>query len=115
MAETVKVTAICSTDRRQPNQFASVSLQCGENACAAAAAVAGKRILLDEAPDLPLGNCPAGSCDCHYFRYGDRRNLLMNRRSGNALNGDASDRPGKQNRRRGNDRRRIRSKILRPV
>jgi hypothetical protein len=59
-----------------------------------------------EAPQLPLPECSAQTCDCHFFRYGDRRSLLNNRRTYKAGGG----RHGwlwNKNRRAGQERRKI--------
>jgi hypothetical protein len=83
--------------------FASVAVYCGDNGCDAAREIAGKRHLLDEAPELPLAECAADTCNCRYFRYGDRRSLLSNRRS----HGPANDWLLKNNRRIGQERRQL--------
>jgi hypothetical protein len=89
------------------NPFASVAVHCGDGGCAAAMAIAGKRHLLDEAPDLPLTKCAADICNCRYFRYGDRRSLLTNRRSNGPTSGRAGNWLWKKNRRQGQERRKL--------
>jgi len=44
--------------------------------CAAVKAIAGKRLLVDQAPPLPLAECDLGSCNCRYQQYDDRRTDL---------------------------------------
>ena len=44
--------------------------------CAAVKAIAGKRLLVDRAPPLPLADCDLGSCNCRYQQYDDRRTDL---------------------------------------
>jgi len=74
--------------------------------------MAGKRHLLEEAPDLPLPACSAKTCNCHYFRYGDRRNLLGNRRFRLLEGRSGGLKPHRAERRRGQDRRQLKIKFL---
>lgn len=64
----------------QASKYKSVSIRPGENACAAARKYGNRRLLVSEAPALPLRNCSAQTCDCNFFTYGDRRSCLDNRR-----------------------------------
>jgi hypothetical protein len=89
------------------NPFASVAVHCGEGGCAAARAIAGKRHLLEEAPELPLAHCAAEVCNCRFFRYGDRRSLLTNRRSHGPKSGRINNSLWKDNRRSGHERRKL--------
>lgn len=41
--------------------------------CEAVEKIAGKRLLADEAPALPLPECDAEECNCRYAQYKDRR------------------------------------------
>ena len=41
--------------------------------CAAVAALLDKRFLPDEIPTLPLADCSAETCDCHFELHEDRR------------------------------------------
>ncbi|MGB5510304.1 MAG: hypothetical protein WBM87_01205 [Woeseiaceae bacterium] len=41
--------------------------------CAAVTVIAGRRLLADEAPNLPLANCNRPRCRCRYQQYDDRR------------------------------------------
>jgi hypothetical protein len=50
-----------------------VSIRPGRDACGAAKQVIGKRFLSREAPLLPLPNCTAMPCRCHYVHHEDRR------------------------------------------
>ena len=85
------------------NPFASVSVHCDKGACDAAREISGIRHLVDEAPALPLAQCSADACYCRYFNYGDRRSLLSNRRS----NGRARNGLWQNNRRSGQERRKL--------
>lgn len=89
------------------NRFASVSVHCGEAGCAAAREMTGRRHLLDEAPTLPLPQCSADACKCRYFRYGDRRSLLSNRRTHGPASGQARNWLRQKNRRSGRERRKL--------
>ena len=45
----------------------------GDNCCAAARKIAGKRFLSDSVPKLPLSGCHLGECTCTYQLFEDRR------------------------------------------
>jgi hypothetical protein len=51
----------------------AVSVEPGHNACRAAHAIEGVRFLAAEAPKLPLADCDAKQCTCHYRHFDDRR------------------------------------------
>lgn len=106
------------TERRekpvsQANKYKSVSIYPGENGCSAARKFGNRRLLVAEAPALPLRNCSAETCSCRYFTYGDRRSCLINRR----LNGKKVSRVAslfrRSNRRKGVDRRKVKVDFLR--
>lgn len=107
MTEIVFPTAELISRETEGNAFASVAVHSDENGCAAAREIAGKRHLLDEAPALPLPRCAADTCNCRYFRYGDRRSLLTNRRSHGPASGRAKNWLWKNNRRSGQERRKL--------
>ncbi len=107
MTEIVVAAAELIPPEAQGNPFASVAVHCDSNGCAAARDIAGQRHLLEEAPALPLPQCAADTCNCRYFRYGDRRSLLTNRRTQGAASGRAKAWPWKSNRRSGQDRRKL--------
>jgi len=44
-----------------------------DNCCAASKAIAGRRLLREEAPTLPLKNCDQQICGCRYWHLNDRR------------------------------------------
>lgn len=104
--QVVPITQRCLRDIN-PNQYTAVSVCCGEGACSAARAIAGKRHLLEAAPQLPLPQCTAKTCTCRLFRYGDRRSLLTNRRSHGPGQGRRGAWVWRKNRRAGNERRRL--------
>ena len=54
-------------------QCGGVSLITGSPCCAAAAKLAGKRMLMSEAPALPLPDCTHHSCRCRFDKHRDRR------------------------------------------
>ena len=107
MTEIIVPAAEMVTPETDSNPFASVAVHCGEDGCAAARAIAGKRHLLDEAPALPLAQCAADVCNCRFFRYGDRRSLLTNRRSHGPTSGRANNSLWQDNRRSGHERRKL--------
>ncbi len=60
--------------RETPVQpYHSVSIRIDGRACAAAAALAGRRLLAKEAPLLPLPQCDAATCRCGFIHHDDRR------------------------------------------
>ena len=69
-----------STDRRRVQEraigegksYRSVELRTRGVACRDAKSLAGKRILIDEAPPLPLKGCTL-RCTCYYKEHPDRR------------------------------------------
>jgi len=54
--------------------FHGVEVVPGPRACKAVSALAGKRLLSDEAPLLPITECTnSQTCSCHYVHFSDRR------------------------------------------
>lgn len=47
----------------------------GSSSCEAVRAIAGKRFLPDEIPQLPLAGCDSASCGCSYELFSDRRSV----------------------------------------
>ncbi|MEE4143835.1 MAG: hypothetical protein V2I26_03470 [Halieaceae bacterium] len=107
MTEIVVTAAELIPRESEGNPFASVAIHCGINGCAAAREIAGKRHLLEEAPALPLARCAAKTCNCRYFRYGDRRSLLSNRRTHGPAGGRDKHWFWQKNRRSGQERRKL--------
>ena len=68
--------------RSGSNVFRSVSIDAGDNCCAAASALRGQRLLLSEAPRLPLADCDRADCTCSFIYFADRRDSAADRRSG---------------------------------
>ena len=58
--------------QKKPNRFAAVELMPALESCEAAQQLAGKRILANDAPVLPLEGCTE-RCRCAYKRLADRR------------------------------------------
>lgn len=54
-------------------KFHAVSIKPGAFACRAANEIAGQRILASEAPSIPLPDCDATECNCHFVHHEDRR------------------------------------------
>lgn len=69
------------------NPWHSVSVVPTEAACANARRLARVRFLSKDAPALPLDNCDARSCRCHYRHHEDRRRLLRRASDGVSLGG----------------------------
>jgi hypothetical protein len=57
---------------REPASYRAVELRTQGSACRAAKALAGKRMLVAEAPTLPLQGCML-RCSCYYKPHADRR------------------------------------------
>ena len=53
--------------------YHAVSIQFEKWACRAAKEYEGRRLLAAEAPKLPLPDCDAAECRCHFVHYEDRR------------------------------------------
>ncbi len=97
----------------QTSKYKSVSIRPGENACPAAKKYGNRRLLLSEAPTLPLRNCSAKTCDCNFFTYGDRRSCLTNRRTNVRENTKIAWLFSRSNRRKGTERRMLKVNFLR--
>ncbi len=52
-----------------------VAIQRGQDSCAAARELAGKRFLPRAAPQLPLSECTSAACECAYLHFKDRRHI----------------------------------------
>ena len=55
------------------SRFHAVSIRYGNNACAAARAMDGRRFLSGAAPKLPLPECDVAVCNCRFKHHADRR------------------------------------------
>ena len=80
-----------SARRAKPNsEFRGVEVIPDANACCTAAkALSGRRLLADEAPQLPMPDCDQASCQCRFQQYSDRRTDL--RRDADAGIGTMAD------------------------
>ena len=58
---------------RNSSKYHAVSVKPGAYACSAANNIAGQRFLASQAPSLPLPECDASECDCHFVHHNDRR------------------------------------------
>ncbi len=58
---------------KNSSTYHAVSVKAGAYACSAANNIAGKRFLASQAPSLPLPDCDAGECECHFVHHNDRR------------------------------------------
>ena len=59
--------------RKKKSRYHAVSVKPGAYACSEANKIAGQRFLASQAPDLPLPDCDAAECDCHFVHHDDRR------------------------------------------
>lgn len=80
-----------SAIRAKPNfEFRGVEVIPDANACCKAVeALAGRRLLADEAPQLPMPDCDQPTCKCRFHQYSDRRTDL--RRDADAGIGSMAD------------------------
>lgn len=111
--DTAEFTARNRDTAIQASKYKSVSIHPGENACAAAKKFGNRRLLVSEAPTLPLRNCSAKSCNCKFLSYGDRRSWLTNRRTNARKVTPIASLFSRGNRRKGAERRRLKVDFLR--
>ena len=64
-----------TTQRRHiaSDPYRAISLACDSETCEEMAFIGGRRFLIDDAPDIPLQQCAAGTCGCRYIHHEDRR------------------------------------------
>ncbi len=91
---------------RRVSRYRAVSLVCGENPCAAAAKLAGKRALVGQFPKTPLTLCDAAVCNCTFEHHEDRRSGEDRREILKSLANDKDARFNEFKSRSGKDRRR---------
>ncbi len=65
--------------RRVVNPYHAVSIEPGQKACSEARKLDGRRYLAAVAPQIPLRNCTAATCQCRYVHHNDRRSLRERR------------------------------------
>jgi hypothetical protein len=94
-----------NAERKEDTTYHAVSIKFSGSACDAAKEMAGRRFLATAAPQLPLPQCDAATCDCRFTHHKDRR-AGQDRRSPFAA-GTASGATGRheQERRQGSGRR----------
>lgn len=85
--------------------YHAVSIRFEKWACRAAKEYAGRRLLADEAPKLPLPDCDAAECRCHFVHYEDRRSGRDRRSPFGSGGVAAASGHFEQERREGSDRR----------
>ncbi len=87
-------------------KFHAVSIVFEQNACAAAKEMAGRRFLSSAPPKLPLPDCDAASCKCHFKHHDDRRSGKDRRNPFSPEGLSAATGNYRQEQRSGKDRRR---------
>ena len=87
------------------SKFHAVSIEFEQDACSAAKEMAGRRFLASAPPKLPLAECNADKCRCHFKHHADRRSGSDRRNpfSPGGLSGTTGS--YRQERRQGGDRR----------
>lgn len=68
--------------RARPFRALSIVSADGGTCCPTCDALAGRRLLLRDAPKLPIAGCEAPQCACRYRHHGDRRERSPGRRLG---------------------------------
>lgn len=91
--------------RKRKAEYHAVSVNPGAYACSAANNIAGQRFLATEAPSLPLPDCDAAECDCHFVHHNDRRTGRDRRNPFTSGGLAAATGTFSSERRRGDDRR----------
>ncbi len=104
-AETERPEPIRSPGRKS-TEFHAVSIVFEQDACAAAKEMAGRRFLSSASPKLPLPNCDALSCKCHFKHHDDRRSGKDRRNPFSPAGLSAATGSYRQEQRSGKDRRR---------
>lgn len=81
------------------HKFHSVSIVNSGFCCEQTTAIAGKRFLSKDAPEIPMADCTVTNCQCRYQHHEDRRQLGNERRVGFGVTRDLFGVFGEQNRR----------------
>ena len=68
------------TNRQTIHPYHNVTIELSHNACCAVKNLQGIHFLSKDAPSIPLSNCDAFECRCHYKHYQDRRREKLERR-----------------------------------
>tara|TARA_R110001592_G_scaffold363371_1_gene685551 strand:- start:171897 stop:172316 length:420 start_codon:yes stop_codon:yes gene_type:complete len=87
------------------NAYHAVSVISGPGACQQALALADKRFLPAELPQLPLADCTSNNCQCKFMHFDDRRDSESDKRAPTALRSELYTASGKPERRAGGGRR----------
>ncbi|MDR0563694.1 MAG: hypothetical protein LBG78_01995 [Azoarcus sp.] len=85
-------------------RYRAMELRLCDNPCESALAIAGKRLLKSEAPNLPLQGCRHKKCQCSYTQYDDRR-FMQRRESSRQGRLPGRPYPAQDRRQPGTDRR----------
>ncbi|MBE9537875.1 MAG: hypothetical protein IMF06_02275 [Proteobacteria bacterium] len=80
--------------------YRAISLACDVESCSEMAGMAGRRFLVDEAPDIPLQQCSADACGCRYVHHADRRGSVDRRMLSRHAEEEKPDRRGLRGRRK---------------
>lgn len=72
-AKTTNAPAPAIDSRQKKSAYHAVSIRFSSNACDAARAMEGDRILSSAAPRLPLPDCDVPECSCRFVHHKDRR------------------------------------------
>ncbi len=91
--------------RKPAGPYHAVSVKPCEDACQAVQALAGKPLLPDEVPRLPVEGCGRLNCECRYAHYDDRRGYRDDRRSVSTMSSTVYEDAGKRDRRNHQGRR----------
>jgi hypothetical protein len=72
-ARKAQEVAAASAKKATNTAFHAVSIKFGKHACAAAKGMTGQRFLASQAPQIPLPDCDAATCECRFTHHTDRR------------------------------------------
>ncbi|QDO86538.1 hypothetical protein FM037_04600 [Shewanella psychropiezotolerans] len=67
-------------NKQTMHPYHNVTIERIQNACCAVKNIQGIHFLSKDAPSIPLSNCDAFECRCHYKHYQDRRREKLERR-----------------------------------
>ena len=90
--------------KRKPlasDPFRAVSLVCESESCEEIGVLEGQRLLVNEAPAIPLQQCISEVCGCRYHHHEDRRSHSDRRQTPKRAGGEeGSERRGLRGRRK---------------
>ena len=77
---TIGTRKVSLPNLKAEEKFWAVSIESVGPCCEAVKELGDERLLVDEAPELPLPGCDLAKCGCVYHHYEDRRAVTVDRR-----------------------------------